>query len=316
MTDIDMRIQSGFTTFTVTLILLLILLAVTLLVGKLLVADRRITLNETLYRQVIYTLTVECITPFPVVAGSTTLVAPIRIRSAANLSDGQAQAAVEAQFVQSNVLAGTPAAPLTVAGGMAVGGNFTVVANPNGGGPGVHAGGCSANISQKGDKQSDIKDSDPDFPDDLVWYLFNENDDAAGWANIESRANQIVSNCNGLGPTTTGLVIVNGDCSPGANIGTQAAPVVLIIRDGNLTINGGSQLYGLIFAYSSDPATATTDIKLNGNAIVHGALAANYELGKANGTYDAKFDETALSNIRTGAAFQTLKQVPGSWRDW
>ncbi|MGE6195221.1 hypothetical protein D3C87_534680 [compost metagenome] len=376
-----MRIQSGFTTFTVTLILLLILLAVTLLVGKLLVADRRITLNETLYRQVMalaeqglsygfgrlaaegsscpsllpawsgnsfspsgaggtYTLTVECITPFPVVAGSTTLVAPIRIRSAANLSDGQAQAAVEAQFVQSNVLAGTPAAPLTVAGGMAVGGNFTVVANPNGGGPGVplsvwtdeyvdlntgsgqtchqgdYAGGCSANISQKGDKQSDIKDSDPDFPDDLVWYLFNENDDAAGWANIESRANQIVSNCNGLGPTTTGLVIVNGDCSPGANIGTQAAPVVLIIRDGNLTINGGSQLYGLIFAYSSHPATATTDIKLNGNAIVHGALAANYELGKANGTYDAKFDETALSNIRTGAAFQTLKQVPGSWRDW
>ena len=52
MTDTDMRIQSGFTTFTVTLILLLILLAVTLLVGKLLVADRRITLNETLYRQV------------------------------------------------------------------------------------------------------------------------------------------------------------------------------------------------------------------------------------------------------------------------
>ena len=108
-----MRIQSGFTTFTVTLILLLILLAVTLLVGKLLVADRRITLNETLYRQVMalaeqglsygfgrlsaegsscpsllpawsgnsfspsgaggtYTLMVECITPFPVVAGSIT----------------------------------------------------------------------------------------------------------------------------------------------------------------------------------------------------------------------------------------------------
>ncbi len=221
-----MRIQSGFTTFTVTLILLLILLAVTLLVGKLLVADRRITLNETLYRQVMalaeqglsygfgrlsaegsscpsllpawsgnsfspsgaggtYTLTVECITPFPVVAGSTTPIAPIRIRSVASLSNSQAQAAVEARYVQSNVLAGTPAAPLTVAGGMAVGGNFTVVANPNGGGPGVplsiwtndyvdlntgsgqtchqgdYAGGCSANISQPGNKQSDIKDSDP-----------------------------------------------------------------------------------------------------------------------------------------------------------
>ncbi|MBL0514250.1 PilX N-terminal domain-containing pilus assembly protein [Aeromonas media] len=376
-----MRTQSGFTTFTVTLILLLILLAVTLLVGKLLVADRRITLNETLYRQVMalaeqglsygfgrlsaegsscpsllpvwsgnsfspsgadgtYTLTVECITPFPVVTGSTTLVAPIRIRSVANLSDSQAQAAVEAQYVQNNVLAGTPAAPLTVAGGMAVGGNFTVVANPNGGGPGVplsiwtndyvdlntgsgqtchqgdYAGGCSANISQPGSKQSDIKDSDPDFPTDLVWYLFNENDDDAGWANIESRANQIVTSCNGLGPTTTGLIIVDGDCSPGSNIGTQAAPVVLIIRDGNLTINGNRQLFGLVFAYASDPATTTADIKLTGGAIVNGALAANFKLGNSNGTYDAKYDEAALSNIRTGAAFQTLKQVPGSWRDW
>ncbi|WP_429036133.1 hypothetical protein [Aeromonas media] len=388
-----MNRQAGFTTFTVTLLLLLILLGVSLLVGKLLVADRRITLNETLYRQVMalaeqglsygfgrlsiegipdeairdclpppqpssakpswwastispsgaggtYALTVDCMTSFPVVAGSSTRVVPIRIRSAANLSDGQAQAAVEAQFVQSNVLAGTPAAPLTVAGGMAVGGNFTVVANPNGGGPGVplsiwtndyvdlntgsgqtcHQGnytsGCSANISQPGDKQSDIKDSDPDFPTDLVWYLFNENDDDAGWANIESRANQIVNNCNGLGPTTTGLVIVNGDCNPGSNIGTQSAPVVLIIKDGSLTINGNRQLYGLVFAYSSHPATATTDIKLTGGAIVNGALAANFELGKANGTYDAKYDEAALSNIRTGAAFQTLKQVPGSWRDW
>ncbi|MNZ39443.1 hypothetical protein D3C78_569370 [compost metagenome] len=279
-------------------------------------------------------------TSFPVVAGSSTRVVPIRIRSAANLSDGQAQAAVEAQFVQSNVLAGTPAAPLTVAGGMAVGGNFTVVANPNGGGPGVplsiwtndyvdlntgsgqtcHQGnytsGCSANISQPGDKQSDIKDSDPDFPTDLVWYLFNENDDDAGWANIESRANQIVTNCNGLGPTATGLIIVDGDCSPGSNIGTQAAPVVLIIRNGNLTINGNRQLFGLVFAYASDPATTTADIKLTGGAIVNGALAANFKLGNSNGTYDAKYDEAALSNIRTGAAFQTLKQVPGSWRDW
>ncbi len=376
-----MRTQSGFTTFTVTLILLLILLAVTLLVGKLLVADRRITLNETLYRQVMalaeqglsygfgrlsaegascpssipawsgnsfspsgaggtYTLTVECITPFSVVAGSATAIAPILVRSVANLSNSQAQAAVEARYVQSNVLAGTPAAPLTVAGGMAVGGNFTVVANPNGGGPGVplsiwtndyvdlntgsgqtchqgdYAGGCGTNISQPGNKQSDIKDSDPDFPDDLVWYLFNENDDAAGWANIESRANQIVNDCTGLGPTTTGLVIANGDCNPGSNIGTQSAPVVLIIKDGSLTINGNRQLYGLVFAYSSHPATATTDIKLTGGAIVNGALAANFELGKANGTYDAKYDEAALSNIRTGAAFQTLKQVPGSWRDW
>ncbi|MNY62266.1 hypothetical protein D3C86_1990570 [compost metagenome] len=71
-----------------------------------------------------------------------------------------------------------------------------------------------------------------------------------------------------------------------------------------------------MFAYSEDPATATADIKLTGGAIVNGALAANFKLGNSNGTYDAKYDEAALSNIRTGAVFQTLKQVPGSWRDW
>lgn len=370
MMGIDMNRQAGFTTFTVTLLLLLILLGVSLLVGKLLVADRRVMLNEALYRQALalaeqgladgagrltqdpdwrtsaatstvasgsYTLASSSASP--IMVGSEEIT-PITPSSMATLNDDQAQAVVRAQYVQTKVLAGTPAAPLTVAGGMAVNGNFTVVANPNGGGPGVplsiwtdeyvdltngsgqtchqgdYDGGCGTNISQKGDKQSDIKDSDPYFPDDLVWYLFNENDDAAGWANIESRANQIVNNCNGLGPTTTGLVIVNGDCNPGSNIGTQSAPVVLIIKDGSLTINGNRQLYGLVFAYSSHPATATTDIKLTGGAIVNGALAANFELGKANGTYDAKYDEAALSNIRTGAAFQTLKQVPGSWRDW
>ncbi|MGL5037818.1 MAG: hypothetical protein ACRC6F_08875 [Aeromonas sp.] len=376
-----MRTQLGFTTFTITLILVLILLAVALLVGKLLVTDRRISLNEMLHRQVValaeqglsdgvgrlaaegsscptalptwsgeafspsaaggtYTLMVQCMTPFAVSAGSSTLIAPILIRAEATLNDNQAQGVMEAHYVQNNVLAGTPAAPLTVAGGMAVGGNFTVVANPNGGGLGVplsvwtndyvdlnngsgqtcnqgdYAGGCSAYISQKNNKQSDIKDSDPSFPSDLVWYLFNEKDDAAGWANIESKANQIVTNCNGLGPTTTGVVIVNGDCSPNGDIGTQAAPVVLIIKDGSLTINGNRQLYGLVFAYSSHPTTANTDIKLTGGAIVHGALVANFELGKANGTYDAKYDETVLSNIKTGAVFLTLKQVPGSWRDW
>lgn len=280
-------------------------------------------------------------TSFPVVVGSTTLITPVRVRSTANLSSNQAQAVVEAQYVPGNVLAGTPAAPLTVAGGMAVGGNFTVVANPNGGGLGVplsiwtndyvdlnngsgqtcnqgdYSGSCSANISQAGSKQSDIKDSDPAFPSDLVWYLFGENDNTAGWGKIEGLAgDQIFNNCSSLGPTTTGIVIVNGDCNPGANIGTQAAPVVLIIKDGSLTINGNRQLYGLVFAYSSHPATATTDIKLTGGAIVNGALASNFKLGQSNGTYDAKYDEAVLSNIKTGAAFQTLRQVPGSWRDW
>ena len=51
MMGTDMSRQAGFTTFTITLLLVLIQLGNSLLVGKMLVADRRVTLNEVLYRQ-------------------------------------------------------------------------------------------------------------------------------------------------------------------------------------------------------------------------------------------------------------------------
>lgn len=371
-TDI-MKRESGFTTFTVTLLLIIILIGISLLVGKLMVVDRRVTLNEVQYRQAValaelgvadgvgrlandvtwrtggggvsvsattgnYVLTVLNDTAVTV---NTVSLTPVIVRAVATLADTTASAVAEVKVVRVSLLSGSPAAPLTVAGGMAVSGNFTVVANPNGGGLGVplsiwtsgtvdltngsgqtchqgdYSGGCTAYISQKGDKKADIKDADPSFPQDLVWYLFNEKDDATGWANLEARAAQMLTNCNGLGPSSRGLIIVDGNCNPGSTIGSVSEPVVLIIRNGDLTINGNSALYGLVFAYSSTPATATTDISLKGGAIVNGALVANYQLGKtANGTFDAKYDQTVLSNISNGSAFQIFNLVPGSWRDW
>ncbi|MFM4669628.1 pilus assembly PilX N-terminal domain-containing protein [Aeromonas media] len=369
-----MNRQSGFTTFTVTLILLFILLAVSLLVGKVLVTDRRVALNEVLYRQAMAmaeqgladgfgrlaidpswwtgpsgaTISLSggsykliALDDVAVAVGST-VVTPIVVRAEATLNNSQAEAVVQTKVVINNkVVPGSTPAPLMVAGGAVVGSNFTVAANPNGGGLGVpvsiwsdkpvdignsaqtchqdayDAGSCAAAAisSKKDGKQADIKDNDPTFPTDLLWYLFNEHDDAAGWANLESKANQIVNSCSGLGPTSTGLIIVKGNCDPGANIGTQAAPVVLIIKDGSLKANGNLQLYGLVFAYSSHPATATTDITLNGGAKVNGVLAANYD-PKLKGTYDAKYDASVMTNIKNGAAFKTPKQIPGSWRDW
>ena len=46
-----MKRHAGFTTFTVTLLLILILVGISLLVGKLMVADRKISVNEVQYRQ-------------------------------------------------------------------------------------------------------------------------------------------------------------------------------------------------------------------------------------------------------------------------
>ena len=49
-TDIKNSIHGGFTTLVVTLILLSILVAVSAFIGKVLIADKRLTLNEIEYR--------------------------------------------------------------------------------------------------------------------------------------------------------------------------------------------------------------------------------------------------------------------------
>lgn len=55
----------------------------------------------------------------------------------ASTANAESQVTLREAFVAIPSISGTPAAPITVAAGSAIGGNLTVVANPNGGGPGV-----------------------------------------------------------------------------------------------------------------------------------------------------------------------------------
>lgn len=363
--------QRGFTTFTVTLLLLLILLAVSLLVGKALVTDRRVAVNEVLYRQAMTLaeqgladglgrITMNSAWSGPLTVSSangsyvlgtssasitlgTRTYTPVTLSSSATLSNNQATAAVQVTVLRVSVLTNGPAAPLTVGGGTPIGGNYTVVANPNGGGPGVpvsvwsdksvggdgswqtcnqqeySAGNCGSNglSSSKSGNNEDIKENDPAFPSDLVAYLFGENNNADGWAKIESKAVSKTSNCNGLNASSTGLYIVDGNCSVPSVVGTIAAPVILIVRDGDISINGGATFNGLLFSYSSNPATITPTVKLNGNAVFNGSLVSNYPL-KPNGTFDMIYNQEVFDNMLngTGPTFNTTKIVPGSWRDW
>ena len=96
---------------------------------------------------------------------------------------------LQLKAIKIKVVAGAPDAPITVAGGLGVSGNFMIVANPNGGGRGVPLsvwtddnvdlttgsgttcgqqewadGTCNTNTySGPGNKQSDILDNDPNF---------------------------------------------------------------------------------------------------------------------------------------------------------
>ncbi len=373
-----MKRHAGFTTFTVTLLLILILVGVSLLVGKLMVADRKVSVNEVQYRQALalaelgiadglsrygagiaipsegltvssaqgtYVLTAKDDVVPPILVGTAPnqlSVTPVELMSIATLPSNLGTATVRVQVAGYHLLSAAKAVPLMVAGGTSIGGTFTVVANPNGGGPGVplsvwsdqavggsgswqtchqgdfSGGSCSTNLSDKINIGSDIKASDPAFPDDLLWYLFGEPDTEAGWANMFNNGAVSIPNCSSLGATSTGIFIVDTgvDCDFTASaIGSSGAPVVLIVRDGDLTMNGDLVFNGIIFAHSDDPSNPPR-VKANGTATVNGSLIANAPIDITSGTFNVKYDQSVLDGVQQGARFQTTKMVPGSWRDW
>ncbi len=368
---INSRPVRGFATLTVTLLVIVFVTGLSLMSGKILVAEQRVAANEMRYREAmaaaqggleaalarlktdrtwrttvsasgstLYTASFAADTPITI--GSVTQPA-VNITSVGSSVDGGASATVRQQVIVVSVVARNPDSPMLVVGGLSVGGNFQLVANPNGGGAGVplsvwtdkavdlskasgetcglqewQDGTCSSSpySSAKTGKGPDILDSDPNFPKDMLNYIFGVPDTAAGMATLEGRAKAILSGCSSLNASSTGFYIVDGECKPSGTVGSAAAPVVVLLRNGDLVLGANIKLHGLLFAYDSDPATLDYDIKMNGTASVNGALISNYPPGKANGTYNAVYDPAALNTIQIGQQFITVSRIPGSWRDW
>ncbi|MCD8547505.1 MAG: pilus assembly PilX N-terminal domain-containing protein [Aeromonadaceae bacterium] len=372
---ISSRPAAGFTTLTITLIVVILVTALSLMTGKILMGEQRVAANEMRYRAALasaqagldeaiarvgadltfrgpltrnsgtfYSVTFDADQQIPVGTGQLPLLS---LRSVGTSEDGEGQVILHQQVVISDVVAGTPDAPLTVAAGMAVGGNFNVGANPNGGGSGVplsiwtdgnvelttgsgntcglqeyYDGNCSsAAYSSAGNKQADILDNDTvNFPADLLKYVFGVPDTDEGMAQLEERLAKLgrvpLTGCTSLNTSSSGFYIVDGSCS-GGSMGSRDHPVVVLVRNGDLTINANSEIYGMVFTYDKVPGDANTyDVKLNGGATVYGALIANHKLGTANGTYNAVYDAETLQNIQDGQEFSYVARVPGSWRDW
>lgn len=381
-----MKDSYGFATLTITLVLLSMLVAVSVFTGKVLISDKRITLNEIEYRVAMAAAEkgiAEAMAELKINPAATTLSGNVSTSSAsgsyevtispngtsgvsdivsvATLDTGGV-ATVSVQVAERGILNPNnsgPAAPLLVAGSIPANGTITIVANPNGGGPGVPVsiwsegdvniggsattcgldeyfnGGCNKSnaYSYKSGSESnigpDIVGNDPDFPDDLVEYLFGEPDTDEGWSKIESRATAIVNSCSD--PIITGgagvfIVQDSASCTIGS-LGSTDSPVVIIAKDTDLTINANSQVYGLVFAYDSDADDANLyEIKINGGAEFFGMMIANHNnVDLPNGTYAAIYDPEVLCNINAcdgggsgpgGNPFVTISYIPGSWKDW
>jgi hypothetical protein len=387
--------HNGFTTLAVTLLLLSILVAVSAFIGKVLIADKRLTLNEIEYRvamaaaekgiaeamallKIDTALRGEVIHNSPVLASSgqggysvsidehTTYT--LEISANAVLNSG-GEAVVSVQVARTSIIEpGGEFAPLVVAGNLPLNGNITIVANPNGGGKlldeyGNKVGGNPISVWSKGEveiannalltcglheynyfgcdagnsysykqgsevkKGDDIVDNASDFPDDLVAYVLGIQDTSEGWAALESMATSVVDNCNDSALGGGGFFIVknSANCSVGS-LGSKDNPVLLIVKDGDLTINGNSDFYGMVFAYDSNPGSSPNyDVKINGGARVFGVVAVNHDnIDLPNGNFSVVYDYDVLCKLQgycdgveiDGSPFVTYKYVPGSWRDW
>lgn len=264
----------------------------------------------------------------------------------------------------ANAPGGPPAAPVIVRGTVGTGGNYNVAANPYGGGatcdmPGgvplpisiwskddttlnassatCDQGGfngtmCSSQVNSdnttEADDVVDVADGSP-FPDDVFEYITGTP--LSRYAEVKAGAKKIEvsADCDNLNANSTGIYWVTVDCSYNANsqLGSAAAPVIVIVDEVDITLNAGSDLYGILFNFNKPApgtnvpadATAIGEVTLNGNAVIHGALVANASTsGKLNGTFAVDYDKDVLCNMNSGAASLGfgIGTVLGSWRDF
>lgn len=234
------------------------------------------------------------------------------------------------------------APPMMGAGNVPLNGTFSVVANPNGGGPGVPVsvwskvsidapqgssatcqiqeftknGDCSgSSISQKDVKGPDIVDNDPNFPSDVFQFVFGVPTNNHG--TIKAQATQR-SDCSSLGGLQ-GIVWITGSCSISGTVGSASAPIILVVEGGDFQMNANSKFYGLLFAFG--PNGDAGSITANGGAQFYGSMISNDAVSMGiniNGTFDMIYSTALIGEITTpgNTQFKPMARIPASWADY
>ena len=234
-------------------------------------------------------------------------------------------------------------APMAAAGNIPLGGNFSIVTNPNGGGSGQALSSwtkATSTIASSGStdrcyvgellsggncpSSSDLDKSGPglcdddlcrdaNFPADLFKYLFGVPRDQ--YQKIKDKAT-VLANCDSLGPTSSGLIWVTGNCNPpNGNIGSVDNPVMLV-AEGDVTLNAGTQFYGFLFLFKYPTPGTAPKLIANGNATLHGAIFASDNIDlQLTGGFVLKYDATVLGNLKKGTSGRGLGRIPGAWSD-
>jgi Tfp pilus assembly protein PilX len=152
--------------------------------------------------------------------------------------------------------------------------------------------------------------TDSAFPPDLFEFLFGVPE--SDYLTVKEEA-EVVADCSGLGPSSSGLIWVMGNCNPPGDIGSVDDPVLLVVQ-GDATFNAGDHFYGVLYLF--DPAGGAATVTANGNAHLHGALFAHDGVNlNLNGGFVLVYDKEVLDNLSSSPSARALTRIPGGWSD-
>lgn len=271
------------------------------------------------------TYTLHFLTPSE--AGAPAAVPLVHIVAEGRSSDGTATAVTSLRVLPVGLLENIPRTGLSVSSNISLSGNMRVWGNPDGQGMGqplsLWSGGavelkgnaatcggthpvCKPELSNKKRKGGDILESDPAFPSDLFEYLFGV---PAGQSDVIKGQATILSDCSSMAVQPAGIYWVTGNCrlsSRGGDVGRLDEPVLLIV-EGDLTLNGNIEVYGIVFLGEEG------HIRLTGTPVLYGALLSAADIDFGGGGMEIVYDAATLNAAaKLGGGFVRL---PGGWID-
>ncbi len=260
--------------------------------------------------------------------------------------DATGSATIRQSHYIYQLVASPPASPLTIDAAANVSGSFEIVTNPNGGGTGVpismwsdqpidigtaittcevgeydlNGGSCPGStpesLTANGDAGIDIIGEADPFPDDMFEYVFGIPTEEYNQVKDQAiAAGHLLPNCSTLDTSSNGLYWIEGACDLKVEIGSSAGPVLLVIANGQLDINAGAEVYGLVFAFDVPPAGDAGAIKLNGGALIRGGFVSDRK-PTTNGAMTIYYDADLLEKLVDNETLAASGRVPGSWVDY
>lgn len=151
------------------------------------------------------------------------------------------------------------------------------------------------------------------FPPDVFRYIFGvDHDDYPLIKNASSTTR--LTDCSSIDSSSSGLYWVSGSCSINSVAGSPDHPVI-IVTEGDFSMAGGGTFFGIAFAFSPDPSSASSRVTLNGGPEFYGTIVSDHNVTFGNGNFDLIYSKCLFDRIATDDTFKRLGPVPGSWAD-